>query len=551
MKRLLLIFWAFCCIVVYGQETVNLTGLWEFSVGDSLNYKEYVELPGPHQTQGGETWYRKSVYVPQSWKEQRVFLFLEYPHHETTVFVNGEKILYQTSLLTPHKCDVTRWLQPGQRNTIVICVNGSGIAGRMELQARPQWCYIKDVRLKPLLEDGTLDVSMEIGAWDSNQIYNNYLDVILAPDAPDVPNTPIISRYFYVTGEKLHFTVPLGKEVLLWDVFHPQLYQIGFVFEDDYYETSFGMREVKLEGQQLTINDRPIWLRGTVEDSHFTETHYPPMTIEGWERIFKKYQDYGLNCVCFRSYCPPEAAFVVADKLGFYLQVEVPSQSGQDNDQSLIEESKRIIDTFGHHPSFIMMSVNSEYAGEWEETMKKYDNTKIYNLRIPTIATGDSVNYKQAIEENLRTKDCGGFMVSSFRDVSKRMTASDWMEFCSPVVALAKFPKTEYSNKDTLVVPVEICNAMYGNLLKVRNSYYLADADQQVLWGGLLSGGDIPVGKNIDIGTITFPLNTIKKPTKLTLTVAIAGKLKNHWDFWVHPEEDTQTADDEEVPKTN
>ena len=155
---------------VQAQERISLSGIWNFSVGDSLNYDDVVTLPGsmltndkgnpvtvktpwtgslydssyyfnpymekyrvegamkfpffltPEKHYVGQAWYKKSVYVPQSWKGRRVVLFLERPHIETTVFVNGEKILRQMSLSTPHECDVTRFIVPGQRNNIVICV---------------------------------------------------------------------------------------------------------------------------------------------------------------------------------------------------------------------------------------------------------------------------------------------------------------------------------------------------------------------------------------------------------------------------------------------
>ena len=53
--------------------------------------------------------------------------------------------------------------------------------------------------------------------------------------------------------------------------------------------------------------------------------------------------------------------------------------------------------------------------------------------------------------------------------------------------------------------------------------------------GGLASGV-LPVGKNHQLGTVCFPLNAVSEPSKLTLTVSIAGGNKNHWDFWVYPE---------------
>ena len=95
----------------------------------------------------------------------------------------------------------------------------------------------------------------------------------------------------------------------------------------------------------------------------------------------------------FHSYCPPEAAFAAADKVGFYLQPEGPSwpnhgvrlRRGQVIDEYLLEESKRIIDTYGHHPSFVMMAAGNEPAGDWVtycndwvKTMKQYDPTKVY-----------------------------------------------------------------------------------------------------------------------------------------------------------------------------
>lgn len=95
----------------------------------------------------------------------------------------------------------------------------------------------------------------------------------------------------------------------------------------------------------------------------------------------------------FHSYCPPEAAFIAADSLGFYLQPEGPSwpnhgvklNHGQHIDQYLTEETKKICDYYGNHPSFVMMAAGNEPAGDWVtwcnnwvKTMKEYDNRHIY-----------------------------------------------------------------------------------------------------------------------------------------------------------------------------
>ena len=153
------------------------------------------------------------------------------------------------------------------------------------------------------------------------------------------------------------------------------------------------MRDISIQGRQLILNGRPIFLRGTVENCCFPETGYPSTDINSWLKIFKKCREYGINHVRFHSYCPPEAAFSAADFCGIYLQPEGPSwpnhgvrlRRGQVIDQYLLDESKRIVDTYGHHPSFVMMAAGNEPAGDWVsycndwvKEMHAYDSTKIY-----------------------------------------------------------------------------------------------------------------------------------------------------------------------------
>ena len=104
-------------------------------------------------------------------------------------------------------------------------------------------------------------------------------------------------------------------------------------------------------------------------------------------------KEYGLNHVRFQSGGPPEAAFVAPDMLGLDRQPEGPSwpnhgvrlRSGQAVDRYLMEETKRIIDAYGHHPSFVMFALGNEPAGRWVEycnnwvsEMMAYDSTRVY-----------------------------------------------------------------------------------------------------------------------------------------------------------------------------
>ncbi|HZI31624.1 MAG TPA: hypothetical protein VFF11_04740, partial [Candidatus Binatia bacterium] len=80
----------------------------------------------------------------------------------------------------------------------------------------------------------------------------------------------------------------------------------------------------------------------------------------------------GLNLIRFHSWCPPEAAFEAADELGFYFQIEAASWANQSTtlgdgrpvDAWVYAETKRILKTYGNHPSFVLMAYGNEPGGK-------------------------------------------------------------------------------------------------------------------------------------------------------------------------------------------
>ena len=159
-------------------------------------------------------------------------------------------------------------------------------------------------------------------------------------------------------------------------------------------EIQFGMRSFSINGTRFEINNRPVFLRGTVENCVFPLTGYPPTDVASWERIFTICKNHGLNHMRFHSWCPPEAAFEAADKLGFYLHVEGPSWAnhgtslgdGKPIDQYIYDETDRILDAYGNHPSFCMMAYGNEpagknqaeYLGKLVNHWKAEDNRRVY-----------------------------------------------------------------------------------------------------------------------------------------------------------------------------
>ncbi len=365
-------------------DEVTVSTRWTGSLYDSSYYfNPYMEryrkagqmkfpfflTPARHFV--GEATYCRIVSIPRTWKGRQITLYLERPHIETTLFVNGKEVGHQMSLSVPHQYDVTAFLRPGHDNEITIrvyngienvCVgqdshsvtdqtqgNWNGIAGRMELRAEP---LIWRRRVATDLTTQTAHIT--------------------------------------INDREYEVHVPGARP---WSEHSPQLYTATINYEGSPIHVTFGFREVAVRGRDILLNGHPIRLRGTVENCCFPETGFPPTDTASWMRVLSKCKEYGLNHLRFHSYCPPEAAFVAADRLGLYLQPEGPSWpnhgvklgNGMPIDRYLLDECRAIVDCYGAHPSLIMVAAGNEPAGHWVEwgnrfveTMKAYDPSRLY-----------------------------------------------------------------------------------------------------------------------------------------------------------------------------
>jgi hypothetical protein len=193
---------------------------------------------------------------------------------------------------------------------------------------------------------------------------------------------------------------PMGNSIQLWSEFKPSLYKLTVNLKGSKGELldseleDFGMRDFKTRGTRFEVNGQQIFLRGTLECCIFPLTGYPPTDIKSWVKVLKTFKDYGLNTVRFHSWCPPEAAFNAADKLGLYFQIECSSWANSGTsigdggviDKYIYQEGDRILSSYGNHPSFCMLTYGNEpaginqnaYLGKLVTYWKAKDNRRVY-----------------------------------------------------------------------------------------------------------------------------------------------------------------------------
>jgi len=405
-------------------EVLSLAGTWQFEIGRTNPPASAVALPGtihlpgtideaglgprntaPPTLEGpyriynyaGPACYQRDIEIPASWEGKRVVLFLERVRWVTRAWLDGKFMGTQDSLIAPHIYDLGLAVSPG-KHRLTLCVdntvkinlgtfvsalfggtqgNLNGIIGRIELSATPP-VWLEEVQVYPAVDRKTARVAVRIGNV-SGRPGQGALSV----------GSKSVQANWDERGGQAEVEVDMSGAAL-WDEFSPNVSELTVKLGADQRVAHFGMRKFAVRGTQFALNDRPVFLRGTLECSVFPLTGYPPTDASSWQRVYRIMKSYGLNFIRFHSWCPPEAAFAAADQEGILVQAEGPQanvDAGSDptRDAFIEAEFKRMVDTYGNHPSFCLMTLGNEYGGNdpllrrWVDMLMERDARHLYS----------------------------------------------------------------------------------------------------------------------------------------------------------------------------
>lgn len=378
------------------QESIVLPAITDdYKIGYKSPYRHIDRLTRVYEYMG-PAWYQREIAIPKEWKGKRIFVYFERTHWLSSIYVDTKEVSKIDYVSVPHNHELTDFVKPGKTHVITVCIdnryqydthkwdhahseftqiNWNGILGEMKLMAVDP-VYIDDMQLYPDVSDRSVKVKMKILNHTHKPVTGKAAFTISG-------NSYDLNKEITVSGNDSVFyvedVIALGKNVRLWDEFTPNLYtlQCDLTIRADNanYQhsrsTTFGMREITADKDKIYLNGNRIHLRGTVENAVFPKTGYAPVDDASWERVLTILKDYGMNHMRFHSWCPPAAAFRVADKLGVYLEVEMPMW-GKDAEPDearynfFRREQKAILKEYGNHPSFVLYCNGNEITGNFD-----------------------------------------------------------------------------------------------------------------------------------------------------------------------------------------
>jgi len=430
------------------DKTIDLSGEWELCLDstnvkqlDQLNFDQSIQLPGTLDEAGigkplelqpelkrevmlhlyrkheyvGKAWYKKTITVPENQPSEKSILKMERVIWKSEVYVDGKLAGEANSLCVPHEYDLTKYLTPGEHE-LLICIDNSRQFDLNNVDMAHAYTDETQIKWNGILGDfavhfyqGEPLTNIQVFSSLPDQSVSVKVGGSIAADmqlqlaVKDENGKTVASKSFEPNATGM-YALKIEEPVKSWDEFSPTLYTLetNLLADGKTIQTeskTFGFRELESKGKSLELNGDPLFLRGTLECSIFPLTGHPPVNEAEWIKLYKTAKSYGLNHIRFHSWCPPDAAFSAADKLGVYLQVEAPNWNtkfGEDAASAdfICTEAERIIRTYGNHPSFCFMSMGNELEGDFQRLtdlvleLKKQDKRHLYTTTTFTFQKG-------------------------------------------------------------------------------------------------------------------------------------------------------------------
>jgi beta-glucuronidase len=296
------------------SATLKVPGDWN-SQRDSLFFYE------------GTVWYEKDFQYQRKPKT-RTFLHVGAANYVAQAFVNGKKACEHEGGFTPFDCEVTSLLKDGG-NFVVIHVNDQRKRDGVPTLNTDWWNYgglTRDVSLIETPEIFVDDYSLQLDRGNGSTIAGWVHTVGASAGTQVAVKIPELNLAQNATTDAQGKAVFSFKTTNLqrWSPTSPKLYAVEIGAGSDILKDSIGFRTIEVQGDNILLNGKPIFLRGV---SIHAEAPYrsgrawseqDAETLLGWAK------ELGANFVRLAHYPHDERMTRLADRMGIMVWSEVP-----------------------------------------------------------------------------------------------------------------------------------------------------------------------------------------------------------------------------------
>lgn len=355
--------------------------------------------------------YRRTITIPETWKDKRVFVHFDGVYSAAVVWVNGKYVGYSQDSNTDAEFDITGFVTTGDNQLSVRVYRWcdgsylegqdmwhlSGIHRDVYLVATPK-VFVADHYITSSLNSDATSGSMSVKLTVDNRnnvSANKTLQVsLLDRDGKQIAT----GTQTYSGTAKAEKTVTLNSLSNLhpWSAEDPYLYTVVVSQKDENgaeemaFSTKYGFKTVKISGTQLLVNGKRIFVKGVnTQDTH--PEYGRAIDMETMLKDIKMMKQANVNTIRTSHYPRQPKMYAMMDAYGLYCvneaNVECHGNQGLASNSSwqtaITDREVRMVKRDRNHPSVLFWSLGNECGAasnfsSAKTEMKKYDSRPIF-----------------------------------------------------------------------------------------------------------------------------------------------------------------------------
>ena len=335
--------------------------------------------------------YRRTINIPATWKDKRVFIHFDGVYSAAVVWVNGKYVGYSQSSNTDAEFDITGFVTTGDNQLSVRVYRWcdgsylegqdmwhlSGIHRDVYLVATPK-VFVSDHYITSSLNSDATSGSMSVKLTVDNRnnvSANKTLQVsLLDRDGKQIAT----GTQTYSGTAKAEKTVTLNSLSNLhpWSAEDPYLYTVVVSQKDENgaeemaFSTKYGFRNITKSGNLININGKRVYFKGVnTQDTH--PEYGRAIDMETMMKDLTMMKQANVNTVRTSHYPRQPKMYAMMDALGFYVMDEADVECHYNQNLSsnsswitaMDDRTKRMVLRDRNHPSVIFWSLGNECGG--------------------------------------------------------------------------------------------------------------------------------------------------------------------------------------------
>ena len=393
------------------SRAISFNNDWEFKLGNDTTGGVWRTLNLPHDwaiegdfsennpsgtgggaLPGGIGWYKKSLYVPETDKNKKIYIDFDGAYMNTTVWVNGHELGTRPYGYSSFSYDLSPYLMPGKWNEILVKVDN-------DEQPNSRWysgCGIyRNVWLRVLNPThvelwGTQITTPEISKEKAEVKIVTSVNIGKESSAPEVKTTILNSMSEVVASSspmKVNKSDSTVTQILtvnnpcLWGISNPCLYTaVTEIIEGenivDRYETPFGIRYFNFDPNTgFSLNGESMKIHGVCLH-HDAGALGAVVNRRAIERQLEIMRGMGVNAIRSSHNPPAPELLELTDSMGFIVMDEAfdmwrKRKTSHDYSRYFDEWHEKdltdLVKRDRNHPSVMMWSIGNEVLEQWSD----------------------------------------------------------------------------------------------------------------------------------------------------------------------------------------